>query len=100
MSSAISTLGFALFQREGMFRFDPAERANWEPAAGVTLQVFNVGSGSITGFFERLYRAMTIFAPHDLIAFRKGFVDRAWEPTPTHLYLALRHHRRFFLDSH
>jgi hypothetical protein len=41
---------FALFQREGMFRFDSAERANREPAAGVSLQVFDVGSGSVAGF--------------------------------------------------
>ena len=83
-----------------MFRFDSAERANREPAAGVSLQVFEVGSGSVAGFFERLYRAMAIFAAHDLIAFCEGFVEGAWEPTPTHLHLALRHHRRFLLSSH
>jgi len=37
-----------------MFRFDSAERANREPAAGVSLQV---GPGSVAGFFERLHRA-------------------------------------------
>jgi hypothetical protein len=93
-------MALRLFQREGMFRFDSAERANREPAAGVSLQVFDVGSGSETRFFERLHRAMAIFAAHDLIAFSEGFVEGAWEPTPTHLHLALRHHRRFFLRSH
>ena len=83
-----------------MFEFCSTERTNREPAAGVSLQVFDVGSGSVAGFFERLYRAMTIFAGHDLIAFYEGFVERAWEPTPTHLHLAFRHHRRFFLSSH
>ena len=83
-----------------MFRFDSAERANREPTAGVPLQVFDVGSGSVAEFFERLYWAMAIFAAHDLIAFCEGFVERAWEPTPTHLHLALRHHRRFLLSSH
>ena len=52
-----------------MFRFDSAERANREPAAGVSLQVFDVGSGSVAGLFERLHRAMAIFAAHELIAF-------------------------------
>ena len=83
-----------------MFRLDSAERANREPAAGVSLQVFDVGSGSEAGFFECLHRAMAIFAAHELIAFCEGFVEGAWEPTPTHLHLALRHHRRFFPGSH
>jgi hypothetical protein len=89
-----------LFQGEGMFRFDSAERANRESAAGVSLQVFDVGPGSVAGLFERLDRAMAIFAAHDLIAFCEGFEDGAWEPAPTHLHLALRHHRRFLLRSH
>ncbi len=83
-----------------MFRFESAERANREPAAGVSLQVFDVGSGSVAGFFERLHRAMAIFAAHELIAFCEGFVEGAWEPTPTYLHLALHHHRRFLLSSH
>jgi len=91
---------FVLFQREGMFRFDSAERADREAAAGVSLQVFDVGSGSEARFFERLHRAMAIFAAHELIAFCEGFVEGAWEPTATHLHLALRHYRRFFLCSH
>jgi hypothetical protein len=68
-----------------MFECCSTERTNREPAAGVSLQVFDVGFGSVAGFFERLHRAMTIFAAHDLIAFCEGFVERAWEPTPTHL---------------
>jgi hypothetical protein len=83
-----------------MLRFDSAERANREPAAGVPLKVFDVGAGSVAGFFERLHRAMAKFAAHDLIAFCEGFVEGAREPTPTHPHLALRHHRRFLLSSH
>lgn len=83
-----------------MFRFDSAERTNREPAAGVSLQVFDVGSGSVAGFLERLHRAMAIFAAHDFSAFCERFEDRAWQPAPMRLHLALRHHRRFFLHSH
>jgi hypothetical protein len=83
-----------------MFRFDSAERANRESAAGVSLKVFDVGSGSVAGFLERLHGAMAIFAAHDLLAFCECFVESAWEPTPTHLNLALRHHRRFLLSRH
>ncbi len=83
-----------------MFRFDSAERANREPAAGVSLQVFDVGPGSVAGFFERLHRAVAIFAAHELSAFCEGFPESAWEPTAAHLHLALGHHRRFFLNSH
>ena len=50
------------------------------------MQVFDVGSGPEARFFERLHRAMAIFATHDLIAFCEGFLEGAWEPTPTHLY--------------
>jgi len=60
-----------------------SERANREPAAGVSLQVFDVGSGSEARFFERLHRAMAVFAAHELVASREGFVDSAGEPTPT-----------------
>ena len=91
---------FALFQRERIFRFHSTERANREPASGVFLQVFDVGLVSEARFFERLHRAMALFATHDLIAFCEGFLEGAWEPTPTHLHLALRHHRRFFPGSH
>jgi hypothetical protein len=52
-----------------MFRSDFAERANRESAAGVSLQVFDVGSGSVAGFFESLHLAMAIFAGHKLIPF-------------------------------
>jgi hypothetical protein len=83
-----------------MFGFDSTEAANREPAAVVSLKVFDVGSGSIAGFFEGLHGAVAIFAAHKLIAFCEGFVDGAWEPTPTHLHLALRHHRRFLIRIH
>ena len=96
----LSLWRFALFQGEGMFRFDSAERADREAAAGVCLQVFDVGSGSEARFFERLRRAMAMFAAHELIAFGEGFPEGAGEPTPTHLHFALRHHRRFFPGSH
>lgn len=91
---------FGLFQREGMLGFDSAEGAYGEAAAGVSLQVFDVGSGSVAGFFEGLHGAVAIFAAHELIAFGEGFVEAAGEPAPTHLHLALRHDRRFFLWSH
>jgi hypothetical protein len=83
-----------------MFRSDSAERANREPTAGVSLQMFYVGSRPVAGFFEGLYLAMAVLAAHELIALCKGFVDGAWEPTPTHFHLALRHHRRFIFGSH
>lgn len=89
-----------LFQCEGMFRFDSTEGADREPAASVCLKMFDVGSGSGVGFFERLDGAVAIFAAHDFIAFFNRFVEVAWEPASTHLHLALSHHRRFLLSSH
>jgi hypothetical protein len=83
-----------------MLRFDSAEGANGESTAGVALKVFDVGSGSVAGLLERLDRAVAIFAAHELIAFCKRFVDRAWEPAPTHLHFALRHDGRFLPGSH
>jgi hypothetical protein len=83
-----------------MFGFDSTEVANREPAACVSLKVFDVGTGSLAGFFEGLDGAVAVSAAHELIAFCEGFVDGAWEPTPTHLHLALRHHRRFLFRSH
>ena len=91
--------GFGLFQGEGMLRFDSAEGTDGEAAAGVSLQVFDVGAGSVARFFERLHRAMAIFAAHELIAFGEGFVEAAGEPASTHLHLAFGHHRRFFLGT-
>jgi hypothetical protein len=73
----LSPRRFALLQREGMFRFDSTERANWESAAGMSLKVFDVGSGSIAGLLERLHWAVAIFAAHDLIAFCERFVESA-----------------------
>jgi hypothetical protein len=52
-----------------MLRFDSAERANREPATGMSLQVFDVGSGPGAGFFERLHWPVAILAAHQLIAF-------------------------------
>ncbi len=83
-----------------MSRFDSTERAHRESAAGVSLKVFEVGSGSVAGFLERLHGAMAISAAHDLIAFCENFVEGTWKPTPTHLNLALRHDRRFLLSGH
>ena len=48
-----------------MFRFNSAERADREAAAGVFLQVFDVGSGPEARFFERLHRAVAIIAAHE-----------------------------------
>jgi len=83
-----------------MFRFDSTEGADWEAAAGVSLQVFDVGSGSGGGFFECLHGAVAILAAHDLNAFREGFVEGAGEPAATHFHFALRHDRRFLFHSH
>ena len=83
-----------------MFRFGSTECAYRESAAGVSLKVFDVGSGSEARFLERLHWAVAIFAAHDLIAFCERFVESTWEPTPTHLNLALRHHRRSILRRH
>ena len=96
----LSLRRFALLQREGMFRFDSTKRADWEPTAGMSLKMFDVGSGSVAGFFERLHRAVAIFAAHGLIPLHERFVEGAWEPTPTHLHLALRHHRRLLFSRH
>jgi len=82
-----------------MFRFDSTERANREPAARVSLKVFDVGSGSEAQFLERLHWAVAIFATHEFIAFCERFLEGAWEPTSTHLNLTLRHRRRFLLSS-
>jgi hypothetical protein len=49
-----------LLQREWMFGFDTTERVNREPAAGVALHVFDVGSGTCAGFFQRLHWAVTV----------------------------------------
>ncbi len=83
-----------------MFRFDSAEGAHWEAAAGVSLEVFDVGAGSGAGFFERLHRAVAVFAAHEFGAFGERFVEGAGEPAAADLHLALGHHRRFFLRGH
>jgi hypothetical protein len=91
---------FRLISTRGIFRSYSAKGANREPAPSMSLQVFHVGSGSVAGFLERLHRAMAISAAHDLVAFCERFEDGAWQPPPTHLHLALRHHRGFLLRSH
>jgi hypothetical protein len=89
-----------LFQGERVFGFDSAESANRESAAGVALQVFDVGPGTSAGFFQRLHRAVAVFAAHQLVAFRESFVEAAWQPTAAYFDLALRHDRRFLLRRH
>jgi hypothetical protein len=81
-----------------MFRFDSADGAKWEPAAGMSLQMFDVGSGSVVGFSERSPVHGKI-AAHELIAFCGRFVDGAREPVVAHLHFALLHHRRFLLGT-
>jgi len=100
--SSVASISAAvrLLQCEGMFRFDSTELANWEPAASMSLKMFDVGSGSGAGLFECLHGAVAIFATHDLAAFCKRFVEGAWEPAATHLHLALGHHRSFLLSRH
>ncbi len=83
-----------------MHRLDAAERAYREPAPGVSLQVFDVGAGSGAGFLERLHRAMAVLAAHQLTALRQRLIEGAGQPSPTHLHLALRHHRRSRLHAH
>jgi hypothetical protein len=89
-----------LFQREWMFGFDSTERANRKPAARVALQVFDVGSGTCAGFFQRLHWAVAVFAAHNLVSLGEGFIECAWQPTAPYFDLALRHHRRSLLSSH
>jgi len=89
-----------LFQGERVFGFDSAELANREFAPGMALQVFDVGPGTSAGFFQRLHRAMAVFAAHQLAAFREGFVEGAWQPTAAYFDLAFRHDRRFLLRRH
>ena len=48
----------------------------------MALKVFDVGSGSVAGFFERLHRAVAIFAAHDLVALCEGLVERAGSQRP------------------
>ena len=83
-----------------MFRLDFTECADREAAARVLLKVFDVGPGSIAGFFERLHRTVAIFAAHDFLAFGERFVEGAWEPATSCFHLALRHDRGFLLKSH
>lgn len=83
-----------------MFRFDSAEFADRESAAWVALQVFDVSSGTRAGLFQRLHRAVAMFAAHHLATFGESFEDGAWQPTTARFDLTLRHHRWFLLGSH
>ena len=83
-----------------MFGFDSAEGADGEAAAGVALEVFDVGSGSEAGFFEGLDGAVAVFAAHEFGAFGEGFPEGAGEPAAAHLDLALGHYRGFLLCRH
>jgi len=69
-----STSASGLFQSEWVFGFDAAKFANRKSAARVALQVFDVGSGTCAGLFQRLHRAMTIFAAHQLATLGESFV--------------------------
>jgi hypothetical protein len=57
-----------------VFGFDSAEFADRESAARVVLQVFDVGSGTRAGLFQRLHRAMAVFASHRLATLGESFV--------------------------
>jgi hypothetical protein len=83
-----------------MFGFNSTEFADRKPAAGMTLQVFDMSSGTCAGFFQGLHRSVAVFAPHDLVSFNEGFVESAGQPTATYFDLALRHHREFPLSDH
>jgi hypothetical protein len=63
-----------LFQSEWVFGFDSAEFADRKPAAWVALQVFDMGSGTCAGFFQRLHRAVAVFAAHHLGTLGESFV--------------------------
>jgi hypothetical protein len=57
-----------------VFGFDSAEFADRKFAARVALQVFNMGSGTCAGFFQRLHRAVAEFAAHHLATLGESFV--------------------------
>ena len=83
-----------------MFAFDSAAFANRKSAAGMALQVFDVGPGAGGGFLQRLHRPVAVFAAHELVALGEGFVDSARQPTTAYFDLALRHHRRLLPYGH
>jgi len=83
-----------------MLVLNSAELANWKSAARVALQVFDVGSGAGARFFQRLHRAVAVFAAHQLASLGEGFVEGAWQPTAPYFDFALRHDWRFLLSSH
>jgi len=63
-----------LFQSQRVFGFDSAEFADRKSATWVALQVFDVGSGTCAGFFQRLHRAVAMFAAHHLATLGESFV--------------------------
>jgi hypothetical protein len=73
-SEAASINESGLFQSEWVFGFYSAEFADRKSAAWVALQVFDVGSGTCVGLFQRLHRAMAVFAAHRLAALGESFV--------------------------
>lgn len=89
-----------LLQRQWMFGFDSAERADRKSAAGVALQMLDMGPCACAGFFQRLHRTVAVFAAHNFVPFGEGFVDGARQPTAPYFDLALGHHRRFLPGSH
>jgi hypothetical protein len=63
-----------LFQSEWVSGFYSAEFAHRESAARVALQMFDVGSGTCAGLFQRLHRAVAVFAAHRLSTLGESFV--------------------------
>jgi hypothetical protein len=57
-----------------VFGFDSAEFADGKFAAWVTLQVFDVSSGTCAGLFQRLHWAVAVFAAHHLATLGESFV--------------------------
>lgn len=77
VGSKCSTSAFArtgLFQGEWVFGFDSAEFADRKSAAWVALQVFDVGSCTCAGLFQRLHRAVAVLAAHHFATLGESFV--------------------------
>jgi hypothetical protein len=83
-----------------MFGFNSTEFSNRKSAARVALQVFDVGSETCARFFQRLHRAVAVFAAHHLASVCESFGEGAWQPTAPYFDLALCHHWRFLLSRH
>jgi hypothetical protein len=63
-----------LLYSEWVFGFDSAEFADRKSAAWVALQVFDVGSGTYAGLFQRLHRAVAVFAAHHFATLGESIV--------------------------